>query len=65
MLGLWYLDAHMPKRYMFVYTLSEHVFFQSMTGPALCEPAASVVSALASVLYGIDVLLFGVHVFAA
>ena len=55
----------MPKRYMFVYTLSEHVFFQSMTGPALCEPVASVVSALASLLSGIDVLIFGVHVFAA
>ena len=41
---------------MFVYTLSEHVFFQSMTGPALCKPAASVVSALASVLSGVDVL---------
>jgi len=47
----------MPKRYMLVYTLSEHVFFQSMTGPALCEPAASG-SALASVLSGIDVWFF-------
>jgi len=47
---------------MFAYTLSEHVFFQSTTGPALCKPAASVVSALASVLSGIDVLLLGVDV---
>jgi len=53
----------MPKRYMFAYTLSEHVFFQSTTGPALCKPAASVVSALASVLSGIDDLVFGVDVF--
>ena len=45
---------------MFVCTFSEHVFFQGRTGPALCEPAASVVSALESVLTGIDVLVFGV-----
>ena len=54
----------MPKRYMFAYTLSEHVFFQSTAGPALCKPAASAVSALESVLSGIDVLVFvGVDVF--
>jgi len=52
-------NANMQTRYMFVCTLSEPVFVQNTIGPALCKTAASVVSALASVLFGIDVLVCG------
>jgi len=57
-------NANMQTRYMFVCTLSEPVFVQNTIGPALCNTAASVVSALASVLFGIDVIgLWVVYVF--
>jgi len=42
-----------------VCALAEHVLLRTTTGPVLCKPAASVVSALASVLSGIDFIVFG------
>jgi hypothetical protein len=42
---------------MFVYTLSQHVFFPRTTGPALCKPAASVASIISLLCFGVPMCL--------